>query len=66
MVARQCRSCPDRKKGCAHGCVELAVSRIMGILSEPERKAARQLREDQFAMQQVLHMRKMRKDRQRR
>ena len=66
MVARQCRSCPNRKKNCAHGCVELAVSKIMGILNEPERKAARQLREDQFAMQQVLHMRKVRKDRQRR
>ena len=66
MVTRPCRSCTDRKRGCAQGCVELAVSRIMGILSEPERKAARQLREDQFAMQQVLHMRKVRKDRQRR
>ena len=44
----------------------MAVSKIMGILSEPDHKAARQLREDQFAMQQVLHMRKVRKDRQRR
>lgn len=66
MVARPCRSCPDRRRGCTQGCVELAVSRIMYALTAPDRKAARQLREDQFAMQQVLHMRKVRKDRQRR
>lgn len=66
MVTRPCRSCPDRKRGCAQGCVELAVSRIMYALTAPDRKTARQLREDQFAMQQVLYMRKTRKDRQRR
>lgn len=66
MVTRPCRSCPDRKRGCAQGCVELAVSRIMYALTAPDRRAARQLREDQFAMQQVLYMRKARKDRQRR
>ena len=66
MVTRPCRSCPDHKKGCAQGCVELAVSRTMYALTAPDRKAARQLREDQFAMQHELYRRKVRKDRQRR
>lgn len=57
---RTCRDCADRQPGCGRQCTDRAVGKIMRIITEPERRAERQLQFDRYGMQCEHYIRRMR------
>lgn len=59
---RDCFNCPNKKRGCRSGCVDMAIREVLDAISLSERKELSQLHADLHALKRRDIIRNAKKD----